>query len=124
MFQIVRYENFKNEQIIFKEGTFGDWLYLVDEGEVEISRKVEGKKIVIAVFKSGDIFGEVAYITKAARSATASAIGDTTVGVIDRNFFDQEFNKLSGDFQSILKIMANRLKKTTDVLIAFEASRE
>jgi hypothetical protein len=42
------------------------------------------------------------------------------VGIIDRNFFDQEFNKLSGNFQMVLKIMAMRLKKTTDALIELQ----
>jgi len=87
---------------------------------VEISRTVNDKKILIATFKEGEIFGEVAYIAKVERSATAKAMGDTTIGVIDREFFDQEFNKLSANFQLILKTLALRLKKTTDVLVAMQ----
>jgi len=117
MFQVVKYQTFNDKQVIFKEGTFGDWLYVIDEGSVEISRMVEGKKIVIATLNKGEIIGEVAYISKGARSATAMAIGKTTVGMIDRNAFDSEFNTLSSDFQMVLKTMALRLKKTTDTLI-------
>jgi CRP-like cAMP-binding protein len=117
MFQVVKYETFSDGKIIFKEGTFGDWMYVVDEGAVEISRTVDEKKIVIALLKEGEILGEVAYITKGGRSATATAVGKTTVGIIDRNSFDNEFNILSGDFQMILKTMAVRLKATTDALI-------
>ncbi len=120
MFQIASYENYTDGQAIFKQGTHGDWLYVVEEGAVEISRQVNGKKIVIAIFNEGEIFGEVAYIAKVERSATATAIGDTTIGVIDREFFDQEFNKLSGNFQLILKTLALRLKKATDVLVAMQ----
>jgi CRP-like cAMP-binding protein len=120
MFQIARYDSFTDGQIIFKGGSFGDWMYVVEEGAVEISRIVDDKKIVIAVFHPGEVFGEVAYISKVARSATATAIGKTTVGIIDRNNFDREFNVLSSDFQMILKTMALRLKKTTDALIAIK----
>lgn len=120
MFQIVKYQTFNDQQIIFNEGTFGDWMYVIEEGSVEISRTVAGKKIVIAKLKEGEIIGEVAYITKGGRSATATAVGKTTVGTIDRNFFDNEFNGLSSDFQTILKTLALRLKKTTDALTEFQ----
>jgi CRP-like cAMP-binding protein len=117
MFQIATYETFQDGQIIFQEGTHGDWIYVVDEGAVEISRNINGKRVVIVTLKEGEIFGEVAYIAKVSRSASATAVVKTTVGIIDRSFFDQEFNKLSGNFQMVLKIMAMRLKKTTDALM-------
>ena len=120
MFQIVKYETYKDQQIIFKEGTFGDWMYVIEEGAVEISRFVDGKKIVIATLKAGEIIGEVAYISKEGRSATATAVGRTTIGMIDREFFDREFNGISSDFQMILKSMAQRLRETTNQLIKLQ----
>lgn len=116
MFQIVKTETFDDQQIIFNEGTFGDWMYVIEEGAVEISRTIEGRKIVIAQLNAGEIIGEVAYITKGARSATATALGKTKIGTIDRKYFDDEFNGISHDFQTILKTMARRLKMTTDAL--------
>jgi CRP-like cAMP-binding protein len=113
MFQIASYETFQDGQAIFEEGANGDWIYVVEEGEVEISKKIDGRKIVIEVLKTGDIFGEMAYIDKTPRSATATAVGTTEVGIIDREFFDKEFNKLSADFQQMLKTVALRLRKTT-----------
>lgn len=89
MFQIVKYETYKDQQIIFKEGTFGDWMYVIEEGAVEISRIVDGKKIVITVLKAGEIIGEVAYISKEGRYATATAVGKKTMGVSERKFFDR-----------------------------------
>ncbi|HOU56033.1 MAG TPA: cyclic nucleotide-binding domain-containing protein [Smithellaceae bacterium] len=120
MFQIVKYETYKDQQIIFKEGTFGDWMYVIEEGAVEISRIVDGKKIVITVLKAGEIIGEVAYISKEGRSATATAVGKTTIGMIDREFFDREFNGISSDFQMILKSMAQRLRETTHQLMKLQ----
>lgn len=113
MFQIASYETFQDGQEIFKEGANGDWIYVVEDGEVEISKNMDGRKIVIERLKTGDIFGEMAYIDKTPRSATATAVGTTEVGIIDREFFDREFNKLSADFQTMLKTVALRLRKTT-----------
>jgi CRP/FNR family transcriptional regulator, cyclic AMP receptor protein len=118
MFKIASYETFANGQIIFKEGSNGDWIYVVEEGEVEISKKVDGQKIVIEILKEGDIFGEISYIDKTPRSATAAAKGTAVVGVIDRDFFDAEFNKISADFQQVFKTVAFRLRKTTEESVA------
>jgi CRP/FNR family cyclic AMP-dependent transcriptional regulator len=113
MFQIASYETFQDGQVIFEEGSNGDWIYVVDEGEVEISKKVGGQRIVVETLDEGDVFGEMAYIDKEPRSATATAKGTAVVGIIDRDFFDSEFNKISADFQKILKTVAFRLRKVT-----------
>lgn len=113
MFQIASYETFQDGQVIFEEGSNGDWIYVVEEGLVEISKTIDGRKVVIETLRESDIFGEMAYIDKLPRSATASAKGRAVVGIIDRNVFDAEFNKISTDFQKILKTVALRLRKTT-----------
>jgi CRP/FNR family cyclic AMP-dependent transcriptional regulator len=113
MFQIASYETFRDGQVIFEEGSNGDWIYVVDEGVVEISKKVGGRRIVVETLDEGDVFGEMAYIDKEPRSATATAKGTAVVGIIDRDFFDSEFNKISADFQKILKTVAFRLRKVT-----------
>jgi CRP-like cAMP-binding protein len=113
MFKIASYETFQDGQIIFEEGSNGDWIYVVEEGEVEISKKVGGQRIVIETLKESDIFGEIAYIDKTPRSATATAKGTTVVGIIDRDFFDTEFNKISTDLQIVLRTVAFRLRKAT-----------
>jgi CRP/FNR family cyclic AMP-dependent transcriptional regulator len=113
MFKIASYETFQDGQIIFKEGSNGDWIYVVEEGKVEISKNVGGQNIVIETLQESDIFGEISYIDKTPRSATATAKGTTVVGIIDRDFFDAEFNKISADFQQVFKTVAFRLRKTT-----------
>jgi len=122
MFQIASYETFQDDQIIFEDGSNGDWIYVVEEGEVEISKNVGGQKIVVEILKEGDIFGELAYIDKSPRSARATAKGTAVVGLVDRNFFDDEFNKLSADFQKIIKTVAFRLRKSTQRSV--EAQKE
>jgi CRP-like cAMP-binding protein len=117
MFQIASYEKFKDGQTIFTEGANGDWMYIVESGEVEISKKVAGQQIVIETLMPGDIFGEMAYIDRTPRSATATAKGTTEVGIIDRQFFDREFSKLSADFQQMLRTVTYRLRKTTATLL-------
>jgi CRP/FNR family cyclic AMP-dependent transcriptional regulator len=124
MFQIASYETFQDGQVIFQEGTHGDWIYVIEEGSVEISKKVKGRRVVIELLCRGDIFGELAFIAKMPRTATAKAIGETTVGIIDRDYFDNEFNKLPADFRQIFNIVAMRLKKTTEAILAIAVADE
>jgi CRP-like cAMP-binding protein len=114
MLPIATYEDYQDGQIIFEEGSHGDW---IESGAVEISKAVEGGRGVIEVLQPGDVFGEIAFISSVPRTARARAVGETTVGLIDRTFLDQEFNKLSQHFQEILKILSRRLKKATELLL-------
>lgn len=124
MFQVAAYENYKDGAVIFKDGSHGDWIYVVEEGEVEISKQVGDRKIVIEVLKPGEMFGELAYIGKMARTATATAIGPTVVGLLDRDYFDREFNQLPANFQVMLKTVAVRLKTTTERILMLMTERK
>jgi CRP-like cAMP-binding protein len=84
---------------------------------VELSKAVAGGRAVIVVLQSGEVFGEMAFLARIPRTATARAVGETTVGLIDRAFLDTEYNKLSQHFQVILRILSLRLKRATELLI-------
>ncbi len=108
-------ESYKDGEIILEEGRHGDWVYVIESGEVELSKMVGDKKVVIEILKSGDVFGELSFITKSTRTATCRARGATVIGLLDRSFLDDEYNKLSENFQKILTNLALRLEKTTAV---------
>jgi uncharacterized protein (TIGR02266 family) len=114
MFNIASEETYHDGQIIIKEGTTGDWVYVILSGTVEISKTVGGNKFVIELLQPNEIFGELGFLGGVTRTATARAIGETTVGVIDRAFLDQEFNKLTSDFRTILVTLVERFKKMID----------
>ncbi|MBW2325171.1 MAG: cyclic nucleotide-binding domain-containing protein [Deltaproteobacteria bacterium] len=82
MFQTAIEEKYKDGDIIFEEGSSGDWIYVVESGAVEISKIMHGEKEVLLELGPGEIIGELGFITKMPRTATARAVGDTTVGII------------------------------------------
>ena len=114
MFSLASEEIFSDGQVIFKEGSSGDWVYVILSGSVEIFKTIDGKKSVIEVLEKGEIFGEIGFIGGVNRTASATAIGETILGVIDRAFLDVDFNKLSSDFRTILVAMVRRFKKMID----------
>jgi CRP-like cAMP-binding protein len=117
MLPIATYETYQDGQIIFEEGSHGDWIYAIESGSVELSKAVAGGRAVIVVLQSGDVFGEIAFLARIPRTATARSVGETTVGLIDRAFLDTEYNKLSQHFQVILRTLSLRLKRATELLV-------
>ncbi len=117
-YPIASEETYEDGQIIFREGSSGNWVYVVLNGSVEISKTIGGSKYIISVLQPGEVFGELGYFGAIKRTATAQAISETTVGVVDRSFLDQEFNKLSGFFRAILvaevKRFSNLIARTCE----------
>src|SRR6185369_17158635 len=69
---------------LFQAGDPGDALYIVDEGEIELFIKdTAGQKIVLTVAGQGDMFGELAMLDSGPRTATALALTDSEVLVLD-----------------------------------------
>jgi CRP-like cAMP-binding protein len=121
---IVSEEDYRDGQIIFKEGSSGKWVYVVLSGSVEISKAMEGKKSILGVLGPGQTFGELALIGNIKRTATVRAIGETTVGIIDRDFLDNQFNKLSSNFRTILLSIVNRYSKVMDRTHSFATRKD
>ncbi len=123
MLPISGHEKYDDGQVIYEENSHGDWIYVIEFGAVELSRTVEGQRVVVEVLQPGEIFGEVGYLSREKRETSARAVGETEVGVIDRDFIDEEFNKLSGRFRTILKAMAEKFIRNTDALVQEKSRR-
>jgi len=114
VYNVATEETYHDGQVIFNEGSFGDWIYIILSGSVEISKTVKGEKKIIETLQAGELFGELGFIGRIKRTATAKAVGVTSVGIIDREFLDNEFNKLSAQFRTILVAVTNRFVKMLD----------
>src|SRR5882672_6466770 len=83
--QIARERKFPAGQTIFKEGDTGDGIYMVKNGEVEISIKLaDTVERVFAKLGPGELLGEMAVLEFKPRSATATAAQDSIVYFIPR----------------------------------------
>ena len=117
-------QTFYDGEIIFEEGSSGDWVYVVVSGAVEVSKTINGKKYVLSILESGEIFGEIALIGAIKRTATIRAIGETTLGIVDRSILDSEFNQLSSEYRAILVRLTQRFIKMMERTRGIFARRE
>ncbi|GIL13957.1 MAG: hypothetical protein BroJett038_26770 [Chloroflexota bacterium] len=77
---ISRKEVYNADQVIFDQGTPGEKMYIIAQGEVEVRVKDEkGAKHAAVFLGQGQIFGEMALLDQTDRSASIIATQEQTV---------------------------------------------
>ena len=111
-------ERFSDGQAIVTEGIVSSKAYIVLEGEVRIAKKIGDRLVTVAVLKKNDVFGEMGLFQETYRSATVTAKGDVTVGVIDQKYFNELMAAVPEDLRVLLDAIIDRLRITTGNLAA------
>jgi len=82
----IRREHFEPGQAIFREGDHGDWLYIIEDGEVEVRKNVAGQgETPIRRLGPGDCFGEIALLGDHVRTASTHSLTSANVLAMDRD---------------------------------------
>ncbi|MFL6374890.1 MAG: DUF1003 domain-containing protein, partial [Pyrinomonadaceae bacterium] len=107
----------KAGEVIFRAGDLGDALYIVRSGEVELFVKdTTGEKIVLTVAEKNDLFGELSMLDARPRSATACAIEDCEVLLLDRDDLLMLFQKQPDAALNMLAAMSGMLRNVDRLL--------
>ena len=72
-------QSYGKDQIIFKQNSSGNEMYIVSSGRVKLFSESEtGRRMVLATLKPGEHFGEMSLVDSSPRSATAIATRENT----------------------------------------------
>lgn len=109
--------HFPEGALVFGEGTPGTELFIIEQGEVEILKgTASGKPLSIARLGPGDFFGEMAFVDRGPRSASAVARTAVELGILPADALERivELNVGTALFLAnvICKILARRLNAT------------
>jgi signal transduction histidine kinase/predicted CoA-binding protein len=102
--------------ILFSQGSAGDKAYIVREGEVEILKHSQGRDVLLAVRKSGEVIGEMSLLHEAPRSASVKARTDSRLVSISHDNLDQMINKSPSAARALLNTIVARLQSTEVML--------
>jgi CRP-like cAMP-binding protein len=102
--------DFKAGSVLFEEGQPGDYMYVVQSGEVEIRRQVGETERVLAVLVPGDFLGEMAILNARPRSATAVVRTNARLLVIEGKTFEAMLRARPEIALRIIKALALRLE--------------
>ena len=75
--------------MVFSECQSGQDMFIIQEGQVKITKIVNDTEVILAVLKKGDFFGEMALLVDSPRSASILAFEDCQLMVVNRKNFEQ-----------------------------------
>lgn len=109
-------EDFFDGEFIVEEGKHGSWIWVILEGVVEIVRQTPDGPLPIVRLGDGSFIGSLSsfLIQGHIRTATAIAVGNVQLGVLDSQRLAQEFSRLSPEFRGLLISLDRRLKQLNE----------
>jgi uncharacterized membrane protein len=114
---VIDYEKLDAGQLLFQTGEPGESLYIVRSGEIELYIKdTAGQKIVLNVVRRGEMFGELSLLDSGPRSATAVALEETGLLVLDRDDLLLLFQKKPDAALHMLAAMSGMTRKADQLL--------
>lgn len=110
----MRSRRFRRGEVIFHLGDPGDALFVIVTGEVKISLPAEtGDEAILATLGPGAVFGELALLDGAPRSASATAISAAETVVLPRDRFRELIATEAGVRDALLASIAGELRRLT-----------
>jgi signal transduction histidine kinase len=102
--------------VLMEEGTDPDGLYILMDGELEVTRGKGAAQVVLAVQGPGTFVGEMSLLERAPRSATVRAIRPSELLRIGAQEFHEILTASPAAALTILRTFASRLRSTEAAL--------
>jgi CRP/FNR family cyclic AMP-dependent transcriptional regulator len=111
----MRTKRFRRGEVIFHLGDPGDALFIVVSGAIKIMLPSDtGDEAILATLRAGDVFGELALLDGAPRSATAVAIEASETAILPRAQFRQLLATEPAIVDALLASLAAELRRLTN----------
>ncbi|HEX9162036.1 MAG TPA: cyclic nucleotide-binding domain-containing protein [Thermoanaerobaculia bacterium] len=101
---------------IFSQGDLGTEMFIIQEGEVDIVKHINGESHLLSHLERGDFFGEMALLEAAPRTADAIAKTEVKVLVINGSRFDDMLRKNPEIAVRIIRKYSQRLREANTLL--------
>ena len=117
---VAREEIYDDNILIIREGSSGDWIYVILEGKVKVKKMTPKGQVTIDTLQDGNIFGEMVLWGRGKSTRTASVIADgrVKVGVLDTEQLRREYASISPQLKSLIRSLISRLGETTEKAIS------
>jgi aspartate ammonia-lyase len=110
---------------LFQENAPRTNIFLIYSGEVELFKSTAyGKEKRLTYFSRGDFLGEGSWGGKSPHSTSARALSDTTVLIIEKDFFLENSPAALKIFSSISTVMSRRMRNANNRIIDVGAQYE
>jgi len=102
----------KNATIV-EEGLPGDYMYVIREGRVKVTKASEdGREKIMDFFESGAFFGEMSLLDRAPRSASVKTLEPVRLLALSRKDFLDLLSRSSSLALAVIQELSRRLRET------------
>jgi CRP-like cAMP-binding protein len=101
--------SYPKDTMIFSESEPGKELYIIQKGTVKISKIVDENEVMLALLKNGDIFGEMALLENKPRSASAIALEEVSMLVVNKANFERMVSSQPQLISKLTQLLAERI---------------
>lgn len=108
---IIERRSFKDGETVFREGELGSTAFLVQSGDVEISRMVDDNVKVLGIIGTNGIFGEMALIDEKPRMATAKVKGGAIIMTITKMMYESKLKSSDPFIRALLRILVQTVRQ-------------
>jgi CRP-like cAMP-binding protein len=102
--------------MIFSQGDLGTEMFIIQDGEVEILKHINGESHILSHLEKGDFFGEMALLEAAPRTADAIAKTEVKALIINGSRFDDMLKKNPEIAVRIIRKYSKRLREANTLL--------
>ena len=102
---------------LFLEGDEGSTLFVVTEGKIKLGRTApDGRENLLGVLGPGEMFGELSVFDPGPRTATATAVTETTLIGLGHEDLDKWIRGRPEVAYTMLQSLARRLRRTNEFM--------
>lgn len=114
-------KTYRDGEVIVRQGETGSCMYVIQSGQAEVIRELDGKGVRLAVLGEKDFFGEMAIFDHEVRSATVRAIGEVRVLTVDKRTLLRRIQEDPALTFRMVEHICNRLRKVNGELARAKA---
>ncbi len=118
MYVVDEEEFYAGDEIVI-EGNYGNWMWVVLEGIVEVSKQTPAGLLKILRLSDGAYVGSISsFLTESSvRRTTAKAMSRVQLGMLDSHLLANEYAAMSQELREVVKSLDKRLNQVTDALV-------
>jgi len=106
---------FPRDAVIYEDGSIGDYMYIIQEGQVKVTKMSEdGREKILEILGPGDFHGEMALLDRAPRSASVKTTTPCVLLALSRQDFLGLLKQNHEVTLELIRVLARRLRETDE----------
>jgi CRP-like cAMP-binding protein len=115
---------FPKHKTIVEEGLPGDYMYVIREGRVKVTKlSGDGREKILELLEEGSFFGEMSLLDSAPRSASVKALTEVRILALARNDFLNVLRRSPDLALAVIQELTQRLRQQDEQASALSFQR-